>query len=80
LLNEENEYENINSLEDMSIQSPVPLSRTHPFYECIQLDVSDKGQGASVGIASCSPLKPTPTCALLRDYYTWLPKMKCKHD
>lgn len=57
----------------------MPLSRKYPQYKCTQLDVSDEGKGASVGIASCSPLKPTPTCSLLRDYYTWLPKMKCNY-
>ena len=72
-------YENSAKIEDMSLQNPNPLSRTYPQYKCAQLDVSPSGQGASVGIASCSPLKPTPTCSLLRDYYTWLPKMKCKN-
>ena len=60
------------------MQSPISLSKMFPHYKCIQLDVSVDGQGSAVGIASCSPLKPTPTCSLLRDYYTWLPKMKCK--
>ena len=76
LLNDDSEYRNLQKTEDMPLQSPVPLSREYPYYESIQLEVSEKGQGASVGIASCSPLKPTPTCDLLRDYYTWLPKMK----
>jgi hypothetical protein len=61
----------------MPIQSGLPLSKVFPQYSCTQLEVSSDGLGSSVGIASCSPLKPTPTCSLLRDYYTWLPKMKC---
>ncbi len=61
----------------MPIQSALPLSKVFPQYSCTQLEVSGDGLGSSVGIASCSPLKPTPTCSLLRDYYTWLPKMKC---
>lgn len=72
-------FENLESQEDLPIQSPIALSRHRPHYKCIQMDVSAEGNGCSVGIASCSPLKPTPTCSLLRDYYTWLPKMKCKY-
>ena len=74
----ESQFENLQKIEDMPVQSVVPLSKTFPHYKCIQMEVSNDGQGASVGIASCSPLKPTPTCSLLRDYYTWLPKMKRK--
>ncbi len=70
------EYENLQNIEDMPLQSTLPLSKSCSHYKCIQMEVSNEGQGASVGIASCSPLKPTPTCSLLRDYYTWLPKMK----
>ena len=77
LLTNDTEFENVLQLEDVPIQSAEPLSKNYPHYKCIQLDVSN-GQGASVGIASASPLKPTPTCSLLRDYYTWLPKMKRK--
>lgn len=73
---ENNEYINLQKTEDMPLQSPVSLSKMHPYYTCTQLDISERSMGASVGIASCSPLKPTPTCDLLRDYYTWLPKMK----
>lgn len=76
LFNDDGEYLNIQKTEDMPLQSPVSLSKSYPFYESTQLEISEKGQGVSVGIASCSPLKPTPTCDLLRDYYTWLPKMK----
>lgn len=71
------EFENSEKIEDLPLQSSISLSKMHPQYRCIQLDVSHEGQAASVGIASCSPLKPTPTYSLLRDYYTWLPKMKC---
>jgi hypothetical protein len=73
----ENLFENLNKIDDLPIQSPIALSKSFPHYKCIQLEVSNDGQGSAVGIASCSPLKPTPTCSLLRDYYTWLPKMKC---
>lgn len=70
-----NEFENVIKGEDMPLQSSISLSKSHPQYKCVQVDVSSDGKGASVGIASCSPLKPTPACSLLRDYYTWLPKM-----
>jgi hypothetical protein len=72
------EYENVLKNEDVPLQTALALSKQFPQYKCIQMEVSADGQGASVGIASCSPLKPTPTCSLLRDYYTWLPKMKLK--
>ncbi len=75
LYDEDMVYVNVQKTEDMPLQSPIPLGKKYPYYECLQLEVSEKGQGSSVGIASCSPLKPTPTCDLLRDYYTWLPKM-----
>lgn len=76
----DNYFENTTKTDDMPIQSPIALNKLYPHYKCIQLDVSTNGQGSAVGIASCSPLKPTPTCSLLRDYYTWLPKMKRKCD
>lgn len=74
---QQDQFENLQKIEDMPLQCPVSLGKLHPQYKCLQLEVSSEGQGSSVGIASCSPLKPTPTCSLLRDYYTWLPKMKC---
>ena len=75
------EFENLAGSVDMVLQSPVPLNKTQLLFRCIQLDCemsgeSSKRAGASVGLASCSPLKPTPTSKLLRDYYTWLPRMK----
>ena len=72
----DNVFENSQKVDDMPLQSPISLSKAFPHYKCVQLEVSADGQGSAVGIASCSPLKPTPTCSLLRDYYTWLPKMK----
>lgn len=74
----DDEFENVAKLEEMPLQSSIALCKSFPQYKCTQLDVSADGQAASVGIASCSPLKPTPTSSLLRDYYTWLPKMKRK--
>jgi len=29
------------------------------------------GESPAVGIASCSPLWPSPTCVLLRDFFRW---------
>ena len=34
-------------------------------FECIIKET------ASVGIGDCSPLKPSPTCEILRDFMTW---------
>ena len=56
---EDDIYENIQKTEDMPIQCSFPLSRSLPQYNCIQMEVSNEGNGASVGIASCSPVKPT---------------------
>jgi hypothetical protein len=53
ILTNDNEFESILRLEDISIQSIQPLSKNTPHYKCIQLEVSENGQGASVGIASC---------------------------
>lgn len=72
------EFENLSNTEDMPVQSPVALSKAVCHYKCVQLEIFGERKGASVGLASCSPLKPTPTSSLLRDYYTWLPHMKLK--
>ncbi len=81
------EFENLQNSEDMPLQSPLALGRHFCHYKCTQIDFSGDGststninkkEGASVGLASCSPLKPTPTSTLLRDYYTWLPHVKCE--
>ena len=79
------QFENIQNTEDMPVQAPLALSKQFCHYKCTQLDVVSVGggndkKGASVGLASCSPLKPTPTSSLLRDYYTWLPHMKRNLD
>jgi hypothetical protein len=39
-------------------------------FECIIKETTD-GAAASVGIGDCSPLKPSPTCEILRDFMTW---------
>ena len=39
-------------------------------YEVV-LQEAINGESPAVGIATCSPLKPTPTCVLLRDYFRW---------
>lgn len=72
-------FENRSKLEDLPVQSPVPLSKSFRYFVVTQHEVSHgEGKGASVGLATCSPLKPTPTCALMKDYYTWFAKMKMK--
>ena len=47
-------------------------------YEVIVKETSPTGAGPAVGIATCSPLKPTPTCEILRDYFRWMPDGECK--
>ena len=59
LQSETNEFENLAKTEDMPIQSALPLGNRFSHYKATLLEVSNDGQGASVGIASCSPLKPT---------------------
>ncbi|CAF1377156.1 unnamed protein product, partial [Didymodactylos carnosus] len=71
-------FENPSKLEDLPVQSPIPLGKSFRYFVVTQQDVLSSGKGASVGLATCSPLKPTPTCSLLKDYYTWYPKLKMK--
>ncbi|CAF5211504.1 unnamed protein product, partial [Rotaria magnacalcarata] len=72
-------FENRSKLEDLPVQSPVPLGKNFRYFVVTQQEVSPTdGKGASVGLATCSPLKPTPTCTLMKDYYTWFAKMKMK--
>ncbi|CAF3064750.1 unnamed protein product [Rotaria socialis] len=74
-----NLFENRSKVEDLPIQSPIPLSKSFRYFIITQEEVSSTdGKGASVGLATCSPLKPTPTCSLLKDYYTWFSKTKMK--
>ncbi|CAF0900115.1 unnamed protein product [Rotaria sp. Silwood1] len=72
-------FENRSKLEDLPVQSPIPLGKKFRYFVVTQQEVSlTDGKGASVGLATCSPLKPTPTCTLMKDYYTWFAKMKMK--
>ncbi|UJR28669.1 hypothetical protein I4U23_009898 [Adineta vaga] len=72
-------FENPSRLEDLPVQAPVPLGKTFRYFVVTQQEVSaTDGKGASVGLATYSPLKPTPTCTLMKDYYTWFAKMKMK--
>ncbi|CAF4058119.1 unnamed protein product [Rotaria sordida] len=72
-------FENRAKIEDLPIQSPIPLSKSFRYFIVIQEELSPiDGKGASVGLATCSPLKPTPTCSLMKDYYTWFSKTRMK--
>ncbi|KAL4232460.1 hypothetical protein ACF0H5_007153 [Mactra antiquata] len=57
-------------LPEVTLQSPVPLSKDMVHYEVIVQEAIN-GESPAVGIATCSPLKPTPTCLLLRDFFRW---------
>ncbi|XP_050390636.2 uncharacterized protein LOC126809857 isoform X1 [Patella vulgata] len=57
--------------EEVTIQSPVPLSPALSHFEVIIRECSDKGVVPSIAISSCSPIKPAPTNNLLRDYLRW---------
>ncbi|XP_062616121.1 uncharacterized protein LOC134277830 [Saccostrea cucullata] len=52
-----------------TIQSPTSLSREFEHYEVVIQKVSESGAGPAVGIATCSLLKPTPTCKALVDFF-----------
>ncbi|CAF3406424.1 unnamed protein product [Rotaria sp. Silwood1] len=72
-------FENRAKVEDLPIQSPIPLSKSFCYFIVTQEELSPTdGKGASVGLATYSPLKPTPTCSLMKDYYTWFSKTRMK--
>jgi hypothetical protein len=50
-----NIFENRGKVEDLPIQSPIPLSKTFCYFVVTQEEVSPTdGKGASVGLATCS--------------------------
>ncbi|XP_045196072.2 uncharacterized protein LOC123551303 [Mercenaria mercenaria] len=55
---------------EVTLQSPVPLTKDLVHYEMIVMETLD-GESPAVGLATCSPLMPTPTCVLLRDFFRW---------
>ncbi|XP_064628155.1 uncharacterized protein LOC135487894 isoform X2 [Lineus longissimus] len=59
--------------DELPVQSPFPLSKDIQHFEVIIKEVSDDGATNCIAIATCSPIKPTPTCELLRDYFRWHP-------
>ncbi|CAF1096486.1 unnamed protein product [Adineta steineri] len=70
-------FENLSKIPDSSIQSPISLCKSFSYFIVTQEEVSSlDGKGASVGLATFSPLKPTTTYSLMKDYYTWFPKIK----
>ena len=46
-------------------------------YEMVVMESTD-GESPAVGLATCSPLMPTPTCVLLRDFFRWKAEGKGK--
>lgn len=53
-------FENRSKLEDLPVQSPVPLSKSFRYFVVTQHEVSHgEGKGASVGLATCSVSKFT---------------------
>ncbi|KAL3883020.1 hypothetical protein ACJMK2_029320 [Sinanodonta woodiana] len=55
----------------VTVQSPQSLSKDFSYYEVILHDTSEIEESVVVGMGSCSPIHPTPTCALLRDFFSW---------
>jgi hypothetical protein len=50
-----NIFENRLKVEDLPIQSPIPLSKTFPYFIVTQQEISSNdGKGASIGLATCS--------------------------
>ena len=48
-------FENRSKLEDLPVQSPIPLSKSFRYFVVTQQEVSlSEGKGASVGLATCS--------------------------
>jgi len=48
-------FENRSKLEDLPVQSPIPLGKSFRYFVVTQQEVSvTDGKGASVGLATCS--------------------------
>ncbi|KAK7447339.1 hypothetical protein BaRGS_00040197 [Batillaria attramentaria] len=56
------------------IQSPLPLSTEIQHFEVIIKEVSNAGGGPAIALATCSPLIPSPSCSLSKDYLRFLPE------
>ena len=53
-------FENRSKLEDLPVQSPIPLGKSFRYFVVTQHEVSPAdGKGASVGLATCSVRSPT---------------------
>ncbi|OWF45917.1 uncharacterized protein LOC110456445 [Mizuhopecten yessoensis] len=58
-------------VEFATIQSPQPLETGFQHFEIIVQDMDTSGVCPAIGVATCSPMSPTPTCELLRDFFRW---------
>ncbi|XP_052810715.1 uncharacterized protein LOC128238637 [Mya arenaria] len=58
------------TLPEVILQSPTPLRQDLVHYEVVLREAME-GESPAVGIATCSPLWPTPTSVLLRDFFKW---------
>ncbi|XP_060081327.1 uncharacterized protein LOC132560673 [Ylistrum balloti] len=54
------------------IQSPQPLDTGFQHFEIVVQDMGSSNVSPAIGVATCSPMTPSPTCDFLRDYFRWM--------
>ncbi|XP_076467081.1 uncharacterized protein LOC143298198 [Babylonia areolata] len=58
---------------EVIIQSPHPLSTEIQHFEVVIQEVSEVGGGPAIALATCSPVFPTSTSPLLKDFLRFFP-------